>query len=44
MMEQLAKEAKAAIARGKQAIANYNYNLERLKSVSPQPNRIPWVF
>ena len=44
MMEQLAKEAKSAIAQGKQAIANYNYSLERLKSASPQPNRIPWGF
>ena len=44
MMEQLAKEAKSAIAQGKQAIANYNYSLQQLKSASSQPNRIPWGF
>ena len=41
MMEQLAQEAKSAIAQGKQAIADYNYSLQRLKSASSQPNRIP---
>ena len=44
MMEQLAKEAQVAIAFGKQAIADYNYSLQRLKSASPQPTCIPWGF
>ena len=44
MMEQLAKEAQAAVAQGKQAIADYNYSLQRLKSANPQANRIPWGF
>ncbi|GAB4553260.1 MAG: hypothetical protein Tsb0014_46800 [Pleurocapsa sp.] len=44
MMEQLAQEAKAAIAQGKQAIADYNYSLQRLKLASSQPNHIPWGF
>ncbi len=44
MMEQLAKDAKSAIAQGKQAIADYNYSLQRLKSASSQPNCIPWGF
>ena len=44
MMEQLAKEAQAAIAQGKQAIADYNYSLQRLKSANSQPNSIPWGF
>ena len=44
MMEQLAQEAQAAIAFGKQAIADYNYSLQRLKLASSQPNRIPWGF
>lgn len=34
MMEQLAQEAQAAIAFGKQAIADYNYSLQRLKLAS----------
>ena len=41
MMEQLAKEAKSAIAQGRQAIADYHYSLQLLKSASSQPNRIP---
>ena len=44
MMEQLAQEAKSAIAQGRQAIADYNYSLQRLKSASSQPNCIPWGF
>ena len=44
MMEQLAKEAKSAIAQGKQAIADYHYSLQRLKSASSQSNCIPWGF
>ncbi len=44
MMEELAKEAQSAIAQGKQAIADYNYSLQRLKSSSPQSNCIPWGF
>ncbi len=44
MMEQLAKEAQVAIAQGKQAIADYNYSLKRLKSANSQPTCIPWGF
>ena len=44
MMAELAKEAKSAIAFGKQAIADYNYSLQRLKSASSQSNCIPWGF
>ena len=44
MMEQLAQEAKSAIAQGRQAIADYNYSLQQLKSASSQPNRLPWGF
>ena len=44
MMAKLAKEAKAAIAEGKQAIANYSYSLEQLKLANSQPNKIPWGF
>ncbi len=44
MMEQLAKEAQVAISQGKQAIADYNYSLQRLKSADPQPTCIPWGF
>lgn len=33
-----------AIAQGKQAISDYNRSLQRLKSVSSQPNCIPWGF
>ena len=44
MMEQLTKEAKAAIAYGKQAIADYHYSLQQLKSASSQSNCIPWGF
>ena len=44
IMEQLAKEAKSAIAQGKQAIADYHYSLQQLKSASSQPIRIPWGF
>jgi hypothetical protein len=44
MMEQLAQEAKAAIAQGKQAIADYHYSLQQLKSASSPSNCIPWGF
>ncbi len=44
MMEELAKEAKSAITQGKQAIADYHYSLQQLKSSSPQANCIPWGF
>ena len=44
MMEQLTKEAKSAIAYGRQAIADYHYSLQQLKSASSQPHRIPWGF
>lgn len=44
MMAELAKEAKAAIAEGKQAITNYGYSLEQLKLANSQPNKIPWGF
>lgn len=44
MMAELAKEAKAAIAEGKQAIANYSYSLEQLKLANSQPSEIPWGF
>ncbi len=44
MMEQLAKEAKAAIAQGKQAISDYNHSLEKLKLANSQPNQLPWGF
>ncbi len=44
MMEQLAQEAQSAIAQGKQAITDYNYSLQRLKSANSQPNSIPWGF
>ncbi|AFZ38096.1 hypothetical protein Sta7437_4639 (plasmid) [Stanieria cyanosphaera PCC 7437] len=44
MMEQLAKEAKSAIAQCKQAIADYNYSLQRLKSANSQSNCVPWGF
>ncbi|MEO0928993.1 MAG: hypothetical protein AAFR62_08745 [Cyanobacteria bacterium J06629_2] len=44
MMAELAKEAKAAIAEGKQAITNYSYSLEQLKLANSQPNKIPWGF
>ena len=44
MMEQLAREAQAAIAFGKQAIADYHYSLQQLKSASSQCNCIPWGF
>lgn len=42
MMPELAKQAQAAIAQGKQAITNYNHSLQRLKSANSQPNCIPW--
>ncbi|MBE9048519.1 hypothetical protein IQ255_29765 [Pleurocapsales cyanobacterium LEGE 10410] len=44
MMAELAKEAKIAIAEGKQAITNYGYSLEQLKLANSQPNKIPWGF
>ena len=44
MMAELAKEAQAAIAQGKQAIADYNYSLKLLKSAITQSNRIPLGF
>ncbi len=44
MMEQLAKEAQAAIAQGKQAIADYNYSLQQLQSSSSHPHPIPFGF
>ncbi|MCC0178904.1 hypothetical protein I4641_18205 [Waterburya agarophytonicola K14] len=44
MMAELAKEAKSAIAEGKQAITNYGYSLEQLKLANSQPNKIPWGF
>ena len=44
MMPELAKQAQAAIAQGKQAITDYNHTLERLKLANPQPNRLPWGF
>ncbi len=44
MMPELAKQAKTAIAQGRQAIADYNYSLQRLKLANSQPNRIPWGF
>lgn len=44
MMAELAKRAKAAIAEGKQAIANYSYSLEQLKLANFQPSEIPWGF
>ncbi|MEO0927030.1 MAG: hypothetical protein AAFY63_14275 [Cyanobacteria bacterium J06643_13] len=44
MMTELAKEAKTAIAEGKQAIANYSYSLEQLKLANFQPSEIPWGF
>jgi len=44
MMAELAKEAKAAIAEGKQAIANYSYSLEQLKLANFQHSEIPWGF
>ena len=44
MMPELAKQAQAAIAQGKQAITDYNHSLERLKLANPQPNRLPWGF
>ena len=44
MMAELAKEARNAIAQGKQAIANYSYSLEQLKLANFQPSEIPWGF
>ena len=44
MMPELAKQAQAAIAQGKQAITDYNHSLERLKLANPQPNLLPWGF
>ncbi len=44
IMPELAKQAQTAIAQGKQAITSYNHSLQRLKSVSSQPNCIPWGF
>lgn len=44
IMAELAKEAKAAIAQGKQTISNYNHSLEKLKLANPQPNQLPWGF
>ncbi|HHP7231134.1 MAG TPA: hypothetical protein ACFCUY_09775 [Xenococcaceae cyanobacterium] len=44
MMAELAKEAKAAIAQGKQAITDYNHSLEKLKLANSQPNKLPWGF
>ena len=44
IMPELAKQAQAAIAQGKQAIADYNRSLERLKLANPQPNLLPWGF
>ena len=44
MMPELAKQAQAAIANGKQAITDYNHSLEKLKLASSQPNQLPWGF
>lgn len=44
MMPELAKEAKAAIAQGKQDITDYNHSLDKLKLASPQQNQLPWGF
>ncbi|MEM9506793.1 MAG: hypothetical protein AAGA16_03795 [Cyanobacteria bacterium P01_E01_bin.35] len=44
MMPELAKQAQAAIAQGKQAISDYNRSLDKLKLASSQPNRLPWGF
>ena len=44
MMPELAKQAQAAIAQGKQAITDYNHSLDKLKLANPQPNRLPWGF
>ena len=44
MMAELAEQAQAAIAKGKQAITDYNHSLEKLKLANPQPNQLPWKF
>ena len=44
MMPELAKQAQAAIAQGKQAIFDYDHSLQRLKSASSQPSCVPWSF
>lgn len=44
MMAELAKQAKAAIALGKQAISDYNHSLEKLKLANFQPNQLPEGF
>ena len=44
MMAELAKQAQAAIAQGKQAIADYKHSLEQLKLAKSQPNLLPWGF
>lgn len=44
MMAELAKQAKTAIAEGKQTISDYNHSLEKLKLANPQPNQLPWGF
>ena len=44
IMPELAKQAQAAIAQGKQAITDYKHSLERLKLANPQPNLLPWGF
>ena len=44
MMAELAEQAQAALAEGKQAITDYNHSLEKLKLANPQPNQLPLGF